>query len=147
MVSMDSIGFLSCIAQKRVLGLVCDRIKQIFFPVTLWLNSFKCASSLWTAAQVLAASIVYRGSPWFFAGRQIVALGVRWGKKNDSTSVREGEWDPGRSKLAPERDAAGVKVLDLLSTTSTRSSYTQAGRRAAKHTHTRTHMHGHAHSL
>lgn len=60
--SMYSIVFLSCIAQKRPLGLFLDHIKELVFPAILWLNSFKWASSLWAAAQVLPVSIVYRSS-------------------------------------------------------------------------------------
>lgn len=43
--------------------MACSKIiKELVFPVILWLNSFKWTPSLWAAAQVLAVSIVYRSS-------------------------------------------------------------------------------------
>lgn len=115
---MYSIVFLSCIAQKRPLGLFLDHIKELVFPAILWLNSFKWASSLWAGAQVLPVSIVYRSSEQC-NGSQRDGLGPwTWYKARIGiTSVQAWERKKGHPvmcKLDPEREIAGGKVLVLL---------------------------------
>ena len=74
-----------------MLGLSWDHIKELVFPLILWLNNFKWAPSPWAAAQVLAVSIVYRGSEW------------RGG------SLRDGQRDRQTDRGGPRADARQVK--------------------------------------